>query len=375
MNMKSIFSLSISPLNCQESPQLPSVFTCFYVGWLLKMKRPPVTDNNRTRFRFVVATVHVLSWLVFLSLPAIFNPRRQGEGFFGLFRDLTEPPRWTNGLLLIIVFYFNYFYAIPRLYFRRRYALFVTTAAAAFGAFVAINYLQRPAFEPGGPRFSPLGNSFNLFMFLIVYLAAFLICLSDLWRRIREQHWQRKMHVVTGRINPHMLFNTLNSIYALSLAKPETVPQTIVKLSQALRYSMDESGATASLQHEIDFLQNYVDLEKLRLAPDLFFSFEVEGPVPDISFPRFLLVPMVEGALKSMLADEHASDVALTIKCSDNELFMLVRGTAPSSAEVLSFFPATSLRAGLDLNFPGNYTLDLSVNDHIFVVALHIRLS
>lgn len=337
--------------------------------------KPPLPDNHRTGFRLVVATVHVLSWFVFLSLPAIFNPRRHGQGFLGLFRDMAEPPRWTNGLLLIVVFYFNYCYAVPRLCFRRRYVPFVCTVVVAFAVFVMLNYLQRPVPAAGGFWFLPLGNSFNLFMLLIVYLVSFLICLSRHLRRLREEHWQRKMAVVNGRIDPHMLFNTLNSLYALSLGKPETVPETIVKLSQALRYSMDESGAMTSLEKEIDFLQNYADLEKLRLAPDLVFSFDVEGRVPVTSFPRFLLVPMVDGAFRAMLADEHASDVKIAIKCAGNELSMLVRGTAPSAADVLGFFSVANLRSGLDLNFPGNYSLELSVNDYIFVVALHIRLS
>jgi len=342
---------------------------------MLKPMKPPIPDNARTGFRLVVITVHILSWLVFLSLPAIFNPRLHGQGFPGLLRDLAEPPRWTNGLLLIVVFYVNYFYAVPRLYFRRRYVSFIVATLSAFTAFVVLNYVQRPPVAAGGQWFSPLGNSFNLFMFVIVYLVSFLVCLSELWHHIREQQWERKMAVVTGRVNPHMLFNTLNSIYALSLSRSEAVPDTIVKLSQALRYSMDEGGPMAPLEKEIDFIRNYVELEKLRLAADLVFRFDVKGSVPQTNFPRFLLVPLVEGAFRSVLADEHASDVAITINCSDNELFMRVEGTCSPAADVLGFFPATPLRAALNLNFPGNYTLELNVNDHIFVVALHIQLS
>ncbi|MBX2907533.1 MAG: histidine kinase [Taibaiella sp.] len=323
----------------------------------------------------VVLSLHVLCWLIFLSLPATFNPRRQGEGFLGIFRDLAETPRWTNALLLLLVFYFNYLYAIPRLYFRRRYKAFAVSAVCAFVVFVLLNYLQRPHFESGGPWFSPLGNSFNLFMFLIVYLASFILCLADLWRRIREERWKRKMAVVTQRLNPHILFNTLNSIYALSLVKSDFVPAAIVKLSQALRYTMEEEANMVPLKKEIEFLQNYVDLEKMRLSPDLVCIFSVDGEVPAIDFPRFLLVPLVEGALKAVLADENASQVSISIRFTGNELVMTVDGANASQVEAGAIFDIATLRAQLDLNYPANHHLDLSDNGHIFVVTLRIALS
>jgi hypothetical protein len=337
--------------------------------------KPHAHYSTRNRLVPVVLSLHVLCWLIFLSLPAIFNPRRQGEGFLGLFHDLAELPRWTNAILLLLVFYFNYLYAIPHLYFRRRYFAYTATAALAFITFVLLNYLQRPSLAPGGPWLSPLGNSFNLFMLLIVYLASFILCLADLWRRIREERWKRKMAVVTQRLNPHILFNTLNSIYALSIVKSDSVPAAIVKLSQALRYTMEEDANMVPLQKEIEFLQNYIDLEKMRLSPDLVCILSVEGEVPALNIPRFLLVPLVEGALKVVLADESASQVSINIRFIGNELIMTVEGPNVSQVDISATFEVAAVRAQLDLNFPAKHNLDLSDNGHIFVVTLRIALS
>ena len=183
------------------------------------------------------------------------------------------------------------------------------------------------------------------------------------------------MAVVTQRLSPHILFNTLNSIYALSLAQPDAVPAAIVRLSQTLRYTVHEGENMALLEKEIEFLRNYIELEKLRLPPDVEFNLNVDSALPQATVPRLLLVPLVDAAFRSTLLREGGSKMVIRIHGAENEFSMHIEGTSIGTSDVRKLFDEAQLRRQLDLHYPANYSLDLSDNGHIFVVTLRIRLS
>lgn len=225
--------------------------------------------------------MHVVIWLLFLSLPALFKPHGEHLALTDFIDDLFQLPRLINSIYLVLVFYINYKLLIPRLFFRKRIGYFISTIVIALGLLMVINAYLIPhsiveganssavlydRYEHGIP-FLILGPDFNLFMFICVYFFAFALSSYDQWKRTVEGKLHTEIAFLKAQINPHFLFNTLNSIYSLALVKSDDTADAVVKLSAIMRYSLKESQKQyVNLAEEISYISNYTELQKLRLT-------------------------------------------------------------------------------------------------------------
>ncbi len=335
---------------------------------------------TRTKKIGLTIALHSLIWFVFLSLPTPFNPFREDLGPVGMIEDLIEPPRLANAILLIVVFYFNYCVAMPRLYFRKSYPLFALSVLVCFNLFFLLNYLMMPPdFDGGQPRaFSLLGNSFNLFMFIIVYASSFALCLYQQWQSVKNQMLATEISFLKTQISPHFLFNTLNSIYSLALTKSDRAPEAIVKLSSLMRYSISESGQDmVSLQQEINYISNYIDLQKLRLTAKIKINYEQEGHVDGKEIAPFLLIPFIENAFKHGVNSEENSDIKIKIVVNAHYILMEVA----NNKVYLNYKDERGTNIGisttqkrLELLYPGLHQLRIENNTHDFKVSLKINI-
>jgi LytS/YehU family sensor histidine kinase len=114
-----------------------------------------------------------------------------------------------------------------------------------------------------------------------------------------------RVKYLRSQLNPHFLFNTLNSIYSLSMQKSDKAPEMVVKLADLMRYLIYECNEEkVPLNKEIEFIQNYIEIEKTRYKADVRFS--VEGETGGIMIEPFLFISFVENGFK------HAFDNAFT---------------------------------------------------------------
>jgi len=346
----------------------------------------------------LLVLVHVVVWLVFLSLPALFNPRRAGFSLSEFAADLMEPPRWSNGLLLVVVFYCNYYVAIPRLYLQRRYALLFLSFLVCFGAFFLLNTAMRPdpAHMPPGmlppppganggaepfhasPGMYYLGNSFNLFMFIIVYTVSFGARIYELYQKMKRDMLNTQITFLKAQINPHFLFNTLNSIYSLALIKSDEAPDAVLKLSGMMRYSVSEAGlGQVSLSKELEYIHNYIALQKLRLPAKVKVAYEVAGDPIGKQVAPFLIIPFVENAFKYGVNPDEDSDIGISLNISSSTIDLHVVNNK------VRVRPDTDNAAGLGINttrmrlsalYPGRHVLTINDNAVTFNVLLQIKL-
>jgi hypothetical protein len=333
--------------------------------------------------------VHILVWVLFLSLPAMFKPRPPGEALSlsMVADDLLILPRWANSLLLISVFYFNYYFAIPKLYIRYKYWQMLVSVFVCFGLFILLNLSMAPnapmGSGPGSGHHPPggffgFGNSFNLFMFLIVYVSSFALCLYDQWQSAKEQMLTTQISFLKAQINPHFLFNTLNSIYSLTLAKSDNAPDAVIKLSGMMRYSVSEATQTyVSLAKEIDYISNYIDLQKLRLADKIRVSYVVSGDAAGKQIAPFLLIPFVENAFKYGVNAEENSDIRIRIEITDSGLQMLVSNNKVYMRPDIdkgTGLGINTTRQRLALMYPGEHVLSVDDGVKDFKVLLQITI-
>lgn len=114
---------------------------------------------------------------------------------------------------------------------------------------------------------------------------------------------QAELHALQSRINPHFLFNSFNSIASLISIDPEGAENMVVKLSELFRYSLNSQETHfVSVEEELNIVETYLEIEKVRFGDNLLFELEVEKDLYQEKIPRFLLQPLVENAVKHALS-------------------------------------------------------------------------
>jgi sensor histidine kinase YesM len=337
--------------------------------------------NKGLQFRrILLILVHIVCWLVFLSIPTVFNPLEHGYSLSVFIEDLLLLPRWTNALLLIVVFYFNYNVAIPRYYMGRKHFLLVLSFIGIFGAFFLLNYVLtlKGMGNPQNPGFRALGNSFYLFMFIIVYLFSFAIYIYEQWQSTKEQMLNTEISFLKAQINPHFLFNTLNSIYALTLVKSDKSPDAVVRLSGMMRYAVSEANfSQVPLSKEVDYISNYIELQKLRITEKIMITYEVVGDPEDKDITPFLLIPFVENAFKYGVNAEENSDIWIKIEINDSDLYMQIENNkvfVKKGKDYGTGLGIDNTKKRLQLLYPGKHFLKINDGKYDFKVSLQIQL-
>ncbi|MBL7807601.1 MAG: histidine kinase [Saprospiraceae bacterium] len=226
-----------------------------------------------------------------------------------------------------------------------------------------------------------LGNVF------VTLLATVLRVIMDWWRYQNEkqvlltQTMQSELRFLKSQINPHFLFNTLNNLYALTLKKSDKAPEIVLKLAEIMRYMLYECNERrVHLSKEIQYLYNYLDLERLRQPKDADISFEVEGHVSEQMVAPLLFVPFVENSFKHGL--NHATSggyvhIKLSVQGEDLEFNIenskveqMPRPSHPRSGGI----GLANVRQRLQILYPENYEIIIRDEPNCYSVTLMLKM-
>ncbi len=198
------------------------------------------------------------------------------------------------------------------------------------------------------------------------------------WVKDREMKLARENHQVQlsalqSQVNPHFLFNSLNNIYALSSSDMEATRKYILRLSDALRYMIYETREEkVLLQDELDYLADYISLEKLRMSQPVQVTFSYPEDTSELIAPLMLL-PLVENCFKHV--DKQHPMIHISVKLEDTQLTMTTSNSyRKGSAEVPGGLGMDNLRKRLDLIYPGLYSYDVHEEDDQYTALLTIDL-
>ena len=262
--------------------------------------------------------IEIFYWaLVFLFYPLI--------NFFTFFsRDIRFLPGLIAINLVIFPLYILYAKAlIPAFLFSKRYIWFGSLSIALYGVVHLLLMLIYSFFhlEDASAQLQPLQSYFtysaatvmreSLWFVVNVIFATTIAFLrksfdeEELIAALEKDNTTFKLKYLRSQLNPHFLFNTLNSIYSLSLQKSERTPEVVVKLADLMRYMIyDCNEDKVPLNKEIEFIRNYIDIEKIRHKADVRFT--VEGDTDEIMIEPLLFISFIENGFK------HAFDNAYT---------------------------------------------------------------
>jgi LytS/YehU family sensor histidine kinase len=199
---------------------------------------------------------------------------------------------------------------------------------------------------------------------------------------LERQKISTELSLLKAQINPHFFFNTLHSIYALTMINIETSREALHTLSRMMRYVLYETqSGTTLLSKEIEFLEDYINLMKLRLTEKVTVTFDQPSSLHDVPVAPMLFLPFVENAFKHGISALHPSHIHIAICQQDHTLQLNVRNTIlPGKRVVLeesSGIGLSNTRRRLDLLYPGDYTLSVTekTSENEFQVQLTLNLS
>jgi two-component system, LytTR family, sensor kinase len=293
-------------------------------------------------------------------------------------------------LFLAVSVYINLLILIPLFFETRRYLLFSLLEVFNIALFICLNYFVSMAFEGRHPNFlnEMVAEFFLVLVFLVITtLIEFTrdsISLQDANLRIKEierENVESELRALKAQINPHFFFNTLNSIYSLSLDKSEKTPELILKLSELMRYILYETRDDYVPMHrQLDFLQNYIYMEKLRTDEKIRIEMEITGEHTGLMVAPLLFIPFLENAFKHVAKGKESPSyirVFFNLTQPDRILFS-VRNTKYSSpapgAGPKEGIGLANVRKRLNLLYPLKHELKISDTGDVFEVDLTVEL-
>jgi hypothetical protein len=332
--------------------------------------------------------VHLAGVILFMSMPVLFSP-----DLFNAFSLFQVPPfqrEFLTYFLLVLFFYANYLFFIPKLYFQRKYILFFVCVLAFV---VLIVFIPRSIFPPqphphplnlpppphGGPGHPPkkfpllflFGHTF-IFSVAILFLA-FTLKMSNLWKQSQREKLDAELLYLKAQINPHFLFNTLNSIYSLAIVKSDLTASAIVKLSGMMRYVLSEAHMDkVSLEKETTYIADYIELQKLRLSESVKLHFLLTGYNTGKQIAPLLLIPFIENAFKFGVNPEKKSEISIHIDVKESSLFLFVKNDTVNDSAERNGLGLANTRNRLALMYPGKHELTITDETTTFTVSLKI---
>lgn len=222
-----------------------------------------------------------------------------------------------------------------------------------------------------------LNKSFLIVLFYINFKLAHSLFISEKQKKLLEnERLNAELNFLKLQINPHFLFNTLNSIYSQAHLKSDQTEHSILKFSRIMRYVLYDSATDKiPLSQDLEYISNYIDLQQLRLSKNISIQYDVSGPVNGLSIAPLLLITFIENAFKHGISYTTPSEIKISIAVTGNDLSLTVgNAITRSSRESTGGVGLINARRRLDVLYPGRHMLDVIENDHLYIVNLKIEL-
>jgi two-component system, LytTR family, sensor kinase len=339
---------------------------------------------------------HIAIWMVFLSFPlmvtVLVGPPKPAAM---LLRppDGIRPPIWILvcfNLLLAVFYFVNYYLLIPRLLTQRRRLGYGLSIAGCFILLLLFIYTALKITHPNYKNADGLHPAYlaSSLFFMLIWAASSGVRLNFEYQAAEKRRkdsenarLESELGQLRTQLNPHFLFNTLNGIYTLTLAKNDMAPQALLRLSNLLRYVMaDTNSDKVPLVQDLEHLRNFIELHQMRLTDKTPVTFTVNGdPAPHRIGP-LLLLPFVENAIKHGSSTREYSPITLKMEIQPSELtfectnFIRQWQETPGLPAQSTGIGLENTRRRLDLLYPDQYKWQLLNDGETYTVKLTIPL-
>ena len=345
--------------------------------------------RNKNVLQFLV---HFTAWGMVFGLPFLI---------FWKFNDHDIVDKLIHNsvvlLSLIFVFYFNYFVLIERFLFRRKTGKFLLyNALLIFAVGLSVHlfqesHLQLMPHDTKGSQLvmpSPISFLFRDIISLIFTTGlSIAVRMTVQWyktegERQEEEKKRSQAELINLRqqLNPHFLFNTLNNIYAQIALRPEEAQNSMLELSKLLRYVLYENdGNFVPLERELNFIQNYVELMRIRLNPDVNMKINIDVFEKEKTVAPLLFITLIENAFKHGISPTKPSFINIDIhQNNDKQLNCTIKNSyfpKDESDQSGSGIGLENLSRRLEILYPHKHILRTEKMGDTFLAELIIPLN
>jgi two-component system, LytTR family, sensor kinase len=204
------------------------------------------------------------------------------------------------------------------------------------------------------------------------------ILLQIQYEKTKRRQVEAELKLLQSQVNPHFLFNTLNNIYAQNMVNQEDANEMILQLADLMRYQIESSKKNAvKIDDEIEFLENYIALEKKRSTDRIKVSFAVEkADNLTMYIPPMLFIPFIENAYKHGISAQGESFIDIMLHINEQSIVFKMQNTMPVQKQIIKSTKTglDNIKKRLDLLFPNKHKLDIKAEHQIYNVQLDIQI-
>jgi len=298
---------------------------------------------------------------------------------------------WQDNSFLVPIFAINHWILLPRLLEKKKYSLyaFLIIGLIIIGACfcnmidsAAPIRLPRPGEEA---RPSPVPPYANMLMYAILITGIDIgLFFSKMWQKnerhtleVEKRNTAMELELLRSQISPHFFMNTLNNIYALIDSNSVKAKMAVMKLSKLMRYLLyDNKEGKVKLSSEFDFIQNYIDLMRLRYTDDVVFNLSIPDIFNDIEIPPMLFISYIENAVKYGISYQEKSEITICFTMTEDSLIMFCSNSIHKNQDSLNKggLGLKNSQMRLSLLYGNRYDLTISESNGQYKVLLKIPI-
>jgi two-component system, LytTR family, sensor kinase len=348
--------------------------------------------------------LHILAWAILLGIPLYLIKRWDaGRDFVWVY--------YTNTLISGAIFYISYLFLIPRFFFKDRIKFYASVAVLIIGFYFISDQSNRLIFKfipdqnrieeanrppdadkphRNEPHGRPPFRQIHLFnyaftsMFLIFFsLGLRMIERNDTIEKRQKELEKEKLNselaFLKSQISPHFFFNTLNNIYSLIGINTGDAQNAVLKLSKLMRYLLyDSEQGLSQLSSEIDFMNNYIDLMRLRMSEKVKLHVDFPSKYENTAIPPLLFIPFIENAFKHGISYREKSFIDIGMEVGKEWITFTCRNSIVKPMEETgaerSGIGLDNVKKRLNLLFPSTHELAAGRSNDAFLVTLKIEM-
>lgn len=373
------------------------------------MKR---TAGIFSKYQFLETILFSIIWLVLFITPIYYNRVFDMVVWEKVFSE------WVKLSLYLILFILNLYLLVPKLLFNKRtwqyivialsLALFLAFSAAKVNALMNETQQGMPKMElgPGLPPMElssdmPLPQGYNLesaqiessqtksftrqlFIGLLVIAAGTayrtfsrLITEENSRAELEKEQLRTELALLRHQVNPHFLMNTLNNIHVLIDLDNEIAKDSVIKLSGLMRYLLyDSSHKKVKLNKELEFINNYIGLMKIRYPHNVKIETLLPEEIPNIEIPPLLLVSFIENSFKHGISYRNDSWIKFAVNLDNQYLNCIISNSRHEDNKLkekkYSGIGLSNVRKTLQLLYNKDFHLDIEESENAYTVNLKI---
>jgi sensor histidine kinase YesM len=332
---------------------------------------------------------HVFYWVIYVCFFGVTWGTYDGD-----FRKTFSTELISLPSKIFVVYSIAYF-LMPRFLFRKKivefwlYAILILLTAAIaqriLDNYVIIRYflrhwVQLSTFHPVAVLSTILQMTAVLAIPATIKIVEYFSLLQQKQQKLEKEKLETELMFLKNQVQPHFLFNTLNSLYSLILKKSDLALDVFLRLSDLLRYLLDEANSTKiELSKEVNFVTSYLELERVRFGKSIKISIKTKGNFDNKFISPLLIIPFIENSVKHSTGGyKHTAKIDIEMALEGDTFLLKVKNNMPQDAEAndqgFSGIGLQNVRKRLDILYGKKYSLEIEPGKDSFTIMLIINL-